>query len=98
MCEFVKENKCSITNCICPFMYWCDKMQIWRPNKYMPKNCKIKEKNIVSHKGKYRVRDFRNNFLYVDIENMTYKIENPFDFIPDYVDVQKKNGNYQIKK
>ena len=99
MCEYVQENKCIITNHICPFMYWCDNMQIWRPNRYMPTNCKVKENNIVRHKGKYQVRNHRHNYLYVDIDNCTYKILNPFDFVPDYVDVTKtKNGEYKIKK
>lgn len=62
----------------------------------MPENCKTKK--TVKHNGKYKVRDSRKGFLYVDIEEVTYKIENPFDFIPDYVDVQKRNGVYKIKK
>lgn len=96
MCEFVEENKCKL-NCLpCPWVYWCDKVQGWRENKYMPKDCKMKKS--VQHKGKYKVRNFRKGFLYVDIEDNTYKIENPFDFIPDYVDVQKRNGIYRIKK
>ena len=98
MCEFVKENKCTITDTICPFVYWCDKLQIWRANKNMPKECRVKVQNIVKHKGKYQVRNCRKNCLYVDIEGITYKLENPFDFVPDYVDVRKQNGEYKIKK
>lgn len=96
MCEFVEENKCKINQLPCPWVYWCDKVQSWRPNKYMPENCKTKK--TVKHNGKYKVRDSRKGFLYVDIEETTYKIENPFDFVPDYVDVQKRNGVYKIKK
>lgn len=97
MCEFAIENKCKIDQNICPWMYWCDKLQIWRPNKYMPKNCNVKN-NVKSTKGKYKVRDYRKNFLYVDIGDITYKLLNPFDFIPDYVDVEKRNGVYKVKK
>lgn len=97
MCEFAEENKCVITNNVCPFIYWCDKLQTWRANKYMPTNCKTKT-NTVRHKGKYRVRECRKGYLYVDIDDRTYKILNPFDFVPDYVDVQKRGGEYQIKK
>lgn len=80
-------------------MYWCDKMQIWRPNKYMPTNCKVKQSNVVRHKGKYQVRDCRKGYLYVDIDGHTQKLLNPFDFVPDYVDVSKtKNGGFKIKK
>ncbi len=96
MCEFIEENKCKINQSPCPWVYWCDKVQGWRPNKYMPEKCNMKK--ITKHNGKYKVRDSRKGFLYVDIEDTTYKIENPFDFIPDYVDVQKRNGVYKIKK
>lgn len=100
MCEnVILENKCKITQRPCPFMYWCDKTQTWRANNYMPKNCKVKEQtNAVKHKGKYQVRDCRNGFLYVDINGITYRIKNPFDFVPDYVDVVKRSGVYIIKK
>lgn len=61
----------------------------------MPKKCNVQ--STVKHKGKYQVRDCRKNYLYVDIEGATYKFENPFDFVPDYVDVRKQNGKYIIK-
>ena len=97
MCEYAKDNICTVNNGICPFVYWCDKLQIWRANKYMPTNCKMKP-NTVRHKGKYQVKDCRKGFLYVDIDGAIYKILNPFDFVPDYVDVQKREGKFQIKK
>ena len=47
----------------------------------MPDNCKQELKgDAVRHKGKYQVRNARKNYLYVDIEGITYKLENPFDF------------------
>ena len=65
----------------------------------MPTNCKIKQNNVVRHKGKYRVRDCRKDYLYVDIDGFTQKLLNPFDFVPDYVNVTKtKDGEYKIKK
>lgn len=80
-------------------MYWCENLQIWRANRFMPENCKVKQKiNTVRHKGKYQVRNSRNGYLYVSIDGFTYKLENPFDFVPDYVDVIKKNKTYKIKK
>lgn len=96
MCDFIEKNKCKITNTVCPWVYWCDKLQVWRPNKNMPKNCKVQ--TSIKHNGKYYVRNYRNGYLYIDINNITYKLENPFDFIPEYVDVQKKNGVYKVKK
>lgn len=101
MCEnVILNNRCKITQQICPFMYFCERTQIWRANNYMPKNCKVKEtqNNAVKHKGKYRVINYRKDFLYVEINDVVYKLKNPFDFVPDYVDVLKRNGVYIIKK
>lgn len=65
----------------------------------MPTDCKVKEKsNVVKHKGKYQVRDCRKGYLYVDIDGTTVRLLNSFDFVPDYVDVLKRNGDYKIKK
>ena len=65
----------------------------------MPENCKQKIKaDTVRHKGKYEVQNSRKGYLYVNIEGATYKLENPFDFVPDYVDVTKRGNTYKIKK
>ena len=80
-------------------MYYCDKLQTWRPNNYMPTNCKTKQKvYTVGHKGKYQVQNSRKGYLYVNIDGFIHKLENPFDFVPDYVDVIKRGGTYKIKK
>ena len=65
----------------------------------MPTECKVKNRvHTVGHKGKYQVRNSRNGYLYVDIDGFIQKLENPFDFVPDYVDVTKRGGIYKIKK
>lgn len=102
MCEYVKLNKCTINNEICPFVYWCDKFKIWRANYYMPKNCQIKQ--YVKHEipeGKYEVMYSRKGYLYVQIEDCNYRIKNPYDFVPIYIDkdkLKKENGQYIIEK
>lgn len=99
MCEYLKNNICTINKTVCPWVYWCDKLQIWRFNKYMPKNCKTKQQVKVKHEGKYQVIQCRKNYLYVEVDNITYKLLNPFDFVPEYVDLKKqKDGQYIIKK
>lgn len=99
MCEYSENNICKLTKEVCPWMYFCDNLQIWRANNFMPKDCKVKNANVIKHKGKYQVRNSRKNYIYVDIDGHTYKFENPFDFVPDYVDVVKqRNGQYKIKK
>ena len=39
-----------------------------------------------------------NGYLYVNINNEPHKLENPFNFIPDYVEIEKKDGVYIVKK
>lgn len=98
MCEYVKENKCGITQEICPYMYYCDKIQSYRASKYMPTECKIKQK-IEAPKGYYKVRQERKGFLYIDYKEYTIKVKNPFDHIPPYVKVrQTKEGEYKLRE
>ena len=100
MCEYVNLNKCCLTNDICPYMYLCNRTRIYKPSKYMPENCKVKNRaNEPIPDGYYRVRQYRNGYLYVDIDGQTYKIKNPFDDIPRYVKVRRlKNGEWRLKK
>lgn len=97
MCKYVKENLCTINNTPCPFMYFCEKNQIWKANKAMPDRCKV---SIVQEipKGYYRVIDVRKNYLYIDMEDYTIKVENPFDVTPLYVKVSKTKNGYKIRK
>lgn len=64
----------------------------------MPTNCKVKMAKEAP-KGYYKVREERKGYLYVDINDMTVKILNPFDEVPTYVKISKsKSGQYIIKK
>lgn len=98
MCKYVKQNQCTITTNICPYMYFCYKKQCWLPLKSMPKLCKVQEKLEIP-KGYYKVRMERKGYLYIDIDDQTYKILNPFDDVPLYVKVTRlKNGQFKLKK
>lgn len=98
MCKYVRENKCSITEDNCPFMYFCTKINNWKPLNSMPENCMVKERFEVP-KGYYKVRMERKGFLYIDIDNQTIKVPNPFEEIPLYVKAYKlRNGQWRLKK
>lgn len=98
MCKYVRENKCSITEDNCPFMYFCTKINSWKPLNSMPENCMVKERFEVP-KGYYKVRMERKGFLYIDIDNQTIKVPNPFEEIPLYVKAYKlRNGQWRLKK
>ncbi len=95
MCEYVSKNICSITDSVCPFMYFCTKDNAWRANVKMPKDCKVKL-SFVAPKGTYLVRMVKGGYLYVDIGDSTYKIKNTLNYTPAYVKVRKVKGAYKI--
>ncbi len=97
MCDYLKENVCIINKQNCPFVYFCNKNNKWLPSKFMPVDCKIKS-NVVIPKGQYRVCFSRHNELYVQVGDRTLVFENPFDYVPTFVKLVKKNGKWAIKK
>lgn len=97
MCEYTNNEKCKITGEICPYMYFCEKRQIWKASRYMPNDCTVKINNKVP-KGYTAVIQERNGYLYVCVNGQTIKLKNPFDTVPLYVKVYKqKNGQYRLK-
>lgn len=98
MCKYLKDlNKCRITNSSCPYMYYCTKLQVWKPLKSSPKKCKIAENKEIP-KGYCKVCFSRKGYLYVDIGNTNYMLKNPFDYIPKFVKVYKtRQGDFKIK-
>lgn len=97
MCEYVIKNQCTLTNENCPFVYFCHKSNSWLPNKAMPKNCNVKL-NAEVPIGYYRIREERKGYLYVDIDDHTYKILNPFKDVPLYVKATKTKNGWKLKK
>lgn len=98
MCDYAEANKCKISGDICPWRYLCPQTGDWRDNKYMPDDCKIKRQADVPA-GYYRVREERKGWLYIDVDNYTIRVKNPFDHIPLYVRARKlKSGEYKIRE
>ena len=48
-------------------------------------------------KGKNKVRFELRGILYVDIDEFTYEIKNPYDYVPQFVEVVKVENKYYIK-
>lgn len=99
MCNYVdiKTGNCNINKKICPYVYFCNKIKSYKPNKAMPINCKIKQVNEIP-KGFYKVCFERKGNLYISINGHIEIIPNPFNEIPLYVKAIKlKNGKWKIK-
>lgn len=98
MCNYVRKNKCAITNEVCPYMYYCTKRNIWKQSSNMPENCKVKQAHSVP-KGYYKVLFERRGMLYILIEDQTIPMQNPFDHVPLFVKLRKsKDGHWFIVK
>lgn len=81
----------------CPYVYFCNKKNCWREVATAPKVCKLAIKMELP-KGAYLVKEERKGFLFVDVDNQTIKIKNPFDYTPKYVRLVKNKAGYRIKK
>lgn len=98
MCEYVRGNQCRVTQATCPYMYFCEKIQGFKPSTSMPVDCKVKQK-AETPKGYYRVRDERKGWLYIDYNDTTVKVKNPFDHVPLYVRIKVlKSGEYKLRE
>lgn len=98
MCNYIiNGNRCGVNNHQCPYMYYCNTKNTWKPLRTMPEHCKVGVA-ASAPKGSYFVRDARKGFLYIDIDGVTIKLVNPFDFIPQYVQLSKTKDGWKIKK
>lgn len=83
----------------CPFVYFCDKIQDYKPMKSMPKDCKVKMSAAVPI-GYNKVAYERKGYLYIYLDTDTViKVKNTLDKIPLYVKLRKTSGGeYKIGK
>lgn len=76
---------------ICPHVRRCIEHHIWKPLAYMA-NCSIKSAPTGN------VQFERHGYLYVKVGDMVIKVENPYNYIPDNVELRKYKGNYKVIK
>ena len=74
---------------ICPHVRRCIEHNIWKPLAYMA-NCPIKSAPTGN------VQFERHGYLYVKVGDEVIKVENPYDYIPDNVELRKYKGNYKV--
>ena len=76
---------------ICPHVRRCIEHHIWKPLAYMA-NCPIKSAPTGN------VQFERHGYLYVKVGDEVIKVENPYNYIPDNVELRKYKGNYKVIK
>lgn len=76
---------------VCPHVRRCIEHHIWKPLNFMA-NCPIKSAPTGN------VQFERHGYLYVKVGEQIIKVENPYDYIPDNVELRKYKGNYKVIK
>jgi hypothetical protein len=74
---------------ICPHVRRCIEHHIWKPLAYMA-NCPIKSAPTGN------VQFERHGYLYVKVGEQVIKVQNPYNYIPDNVELRKYKGNYKV--
>ena len=67
----------------------CIEHHIWKPLNFMA-NCPIKSTPTGN------VQFERHGRLYVKVGNEVIKVENPYDYVPENVELRKYKGNYKV--
>ena len=74
---------------ICPHVRRCIEHHIWKPLNFMA-NCPIKSAPTGN------VQFERHGYLYVKVGEQVIKVQNPYNYIPDNVELRKYKGNYKV--
>ena len=84
--------KCRITNDVCLFARRCSIKKTWIPLENMGK-CPIR-----LNKEKGNVRFEKKGYLYVDTDEGIIKLKNPYNYVPNNVDIVKSDGQWMINE
>lgn len=76
---------------VCPHVRRCIEHHMWKPLNFMA-NCPIKSAPTGN------VQFERHGYLYVKVGDEVIKVENPYDYIPDNVELRKYKGIYKVIK
>ena len=76
---------------VCPHVRRCIEHHMWKPLNFMA-NCPIKSAPTGN------VQFERHGYLYIKVGDEVIKVENPYDYIPDNVELRKYKGTYKVIK
>lgn len=81
---------------ICPFVRWCNNANCWKPLQSQ-KICRLRTEYKIPD-GAFEVRFEKKGELYIETNDSVVVLKNPFEFIPKYVTLVKKDNDYIIDK
>jgi hypothetical protein len=81
------------------FVYRCTTEHRWKPLPEMDRCLLMKEKMGVRElqPTENKVKFESNGFLYVEVADMVYKVQNPFDYVPQGVELEQIDGRMYVK-
>lgn len=94
--EYDEYCTCAKSDEICPFVRRCTNEKCWKPLDTMDK-CKLRKDEVVVPQGKKKVRFALHGELYVEDREFVYSIKNPYDYIPEFVEIVDIEGIKYIK-
>ena len=74
---------------VCPHVRRCIEHHMWKPLNFMA-NCPIKSAPTGN------VQFERHGYLYVKVGDEVIKVQNPYNYIPNDVELRKYKGNYKV--
>lgn len=96
-CIYRTDNNCKVTKNICPWVFWCGKINNYKEREGIDQYCKYKKQETIPA-GYYNVEFEKHGYLYIMVNDQTLKILNPFDYVPKYVKLYQNKGVWKIKK
>lgn len=88
--------RCKKTGNICPFVRRCLNEMRWKPLNSMG-NCTYRLEEAKMNKNEYKVRFAIKGKLFIEIDNYVKEIDNPYDTVPQKVELVWVDGEPYIK-
>lgn len=82
---------------VCPFVYWCENAQDWKPIRNTQETCLLRTK-INKPDNASVVRFIKKGKLYIEYKDGVVVLDNPFNFVPKYVTLIHKGEKFYIDK
>lgn len=104
MCEYCEKGSyygvcmCTKSKDICPFMRRCSMEHEWLPLNGM-NTCSLRqpERSIELKENEYKVRFEKDGDLYIEVEDYVIQKKNPFDYIPNKVEMVRVDNEMYFK-
>jgi len=88
---------CKQTDNICVYQYYCPQVKKYKLNNREGGCIMYNKEKKTLNKNQYNVRFEKRGILFVEIDNYVQEFKNPYDYIPESVELARVNGEWFIK-